>query len=84
MVGIPALPIDFGDDRGRLGLTLQPPRIGEHTDEILSAAGYLAAEIAHLRVTGVLGASHASSIDTQQTTSRSTPKAKRSRSTRSS
>ena len=84
MVGMPALPIDFGDDRDRLGLTLQPPRIGEHTDEILSAAGYLAAEIAHLRVTGVLGASHASSIDTQQTTSRSTPKAKRSRSTRSS
>ncbi|WP_025038754.1 CaiB/BaiF CoA transferase family protein [Bradyrhizobium sp. DOA9] len=45
-VGIPALPLEFGDERERLGLERQPPRIGEHTDELLRAAGYTDREIA--------------------------------------
>ena len=38
------------------GLERQPPRIGEHTDEILGAAGYSERDIADLRSAGVLGA----------------------------
>ena len=40
LVGIPALPVEFGDGRERAGLDRQPPKIGEHAHEILSAAGY--------------------------------------------
>jgi crotonobetainyl-CoA:carnitine CoA-transferase CaiB-like acyl-CoA transferase len=54
-VGIPALPVEFGDDRQRLGLERQPPRIGQHTDEILRYAGYTEQDIAALRLNGVLG-----------------------------
>jgi crotonobetainyl-CoA:carnitine CoA-transferase CaiB-like acyl-CoA transferase len=57
LVGIPALPIEFGDERERMGLERQPPHIGEHTDQILSEAGYSEHEIATLRGTGVLGGS---------------------------
>ena len=62
MVGLPALPLEFGDDRDRLGLTLQPPRVGEHADEVLQGVGYTGAEIAGLRKDGVLGG-----IDTRGT-----------------
>ncbi len=55
LVGIPALPVEFGDARRRLGLERQPPRIGEHTDEILRDAGFGPKEIETLRVSGVLG-----------------------------
>jgi crotonobetainyl-CoA:carnitine CoA-transferase CaiB-like acyl-CoA transferase len=55
-VGIPALPVEFGDARERPGLERQPPRVGEHADEILQAAGYTDREIAGLRSAGVLGA----------------------------
>ena len=55
LVGVPALPIEFGDGRERLGLERQPPRIGEHTDEILGEAGYSEHEIAALREIGVFG-----------------------------
>src|SRR5262249_7196663 len=51
-VGIPALPVEFGDARERLGLERQPPRIGEHTDEVLRAAGYSEREIESLRSSG--------------------------------
>ncbi|MHB0790239.1 CaiB/BaiF CoA transferase family protein [Bradyrhizobium sp. 5.13L] len=53
-IGIPALPVEFGDARERLGLVRQPPRIGEHTDGVLRAAGYSEREIANLRSLGVL------------------------------
>ncbi|WP_426420392.1 CaiB/BaiF CoA transferase family protein [Bradyrhizobium genosp. A] len=53
-VGIPALPLEFGEARERLGLHRQPPRVGEHTDEVLFAVGYLEREIASLRSSGVL------------------------------
>jgi crotonobetainyl-CoA:carnitine CoA-transferase CaiB-like acyl-CoA transferase len=56
LVGVPGLPIEFGDGRDRLGLDRQPPRIGEHTAEILREAGYSKGEISALRETGVLGA----------------------------
>jgi len=56
LVGIPALPVEFGDSRERLGLERQPPQIGEHTGEILEAAGYSVRKISELRAAGVLGA----------------------------
>ncbi|MGH7842446.1 MAG: CaiB/BaiF CoA transferase family protein [Candidatus Binataceae bacterium] len=34
---------------------LMPPRLGEHTDEVLRNAGYSAAEIAALRIAGAIG-----------------------------
>ena len=34
-VPLPALPLEFGDERLRAGLTRQPPSLGEHTREIL-------------------------------------------------
>lgn len=65
-VGIPALPLEFGEARERLGLDRQPPRVGEHTDEVLFAAGYLEREIASLRSSGVLAAQSAAPPDTPQ------------------
>ena len=48
MAGLPALPVEFGVGRARPGLTRQPPRMGEHSAEVLEEAGYGAAEIAGL------------------------------------
>ncbi len=48
MAGMPALPLEFGPDRVRPGLTRQPPGLGEHNGEVLAAAGFSAAEIAAL------------------------------------
>lgn len=56
VVGLPALPLEFGAERTRPGLTRQPPRIGEHGREVLAEAGLSAAEIADLAARGVLGA----------------------------
>jgi len=56
LVGIPALPVEFGDGRERASLDRQPPKIGEHAREILSAAGYSEQEIIELCAAGVLGA----------------------------
>ncbi|MGA2126722.1 MAG: CaiB/BaiF CoA-transferase family protein [Xanthobacteraceae bacterium] len=47
-VGLPALPIELGAARERPGLRRQPPRLGEHTAEVLAAAGFSSAEIARL------------------------------------
>ena len=54
LVGIPALPVEFGDARERPGLERQPPRIGEHTGEILAEAGLESEEIARLQTRGVV------------------------------
>lgn len=54
VVGVPALPVDFGSNRDRLGLERQPPAIGEHANELLRAAGYTIAEIAKLKADGVI------------------------------
>jgi crotonobetainyl-CoA:carnitine CoA-transferase CaiB-like acyl-CoA transferase len=53
---LPALPIEFGTERERPGLTRQPPRVGEHNEEILVEAGFSAAEIAQLAADGVITA----------------------------
>jgi crotonobetainyl-CoA:carnitine CoA-transferase CaiB-like acyl-CoA transferase len=45
MTKLPALPVEFGAERLRPGLRTQPPLLGEHTAEILTAAGYTTAEI---------------------------------------
>jgi len=57
IAGLPALPIEFGIDRQRPGLTRQPPRLGEHNAEVLGEAGFTAAEIAGLAEAGVTAAS---------------------------
>jgi crotonobetainyl-CoA:carnitine CoA-transferase CaiB-like acyl-CoA transferase len=56
LVGIPALPVEFGDARERPGLERQPPRIGEHTGEILAEAGLDPEEITRLQTSGVVRA----------------------------
>ncbi len=48
IAGLPALPFEFGRDRTRPTLRNQPPRIGEHTRELLEAAG-----ISHVEITGL-------------------------------
>jgi crotonobetainyl-CoA:carnitine CoA-transferase CaiB-like acyl-CoA transferase len=37
-----------------LGLRLDPPKLGEHADELLQSVGYSAEEIAALRTKGVV------------------------------
>jgi crotonobetainyl-CoA:carnitine CoA-transferase CaiB-like acyl-CoA transferase len=54
--GLPALPVEFGAARARPGLSRQPPRVGEHTTEVLTEAGFSAAEIARLAETQAIAA----------------------------
>jgi crotonobetainyl-CoA:carnitine CoA-transferase CaiB-like acyl-CoA transferase len=53
-VGLPAVPVEFGQPPERPGLRRQPPRMGEHNDEILGEAGFSQAEIAALREVGAI------------------------------
>ena len=53
-VGLPALPIEFGPERDRPGIHRQSPRIGEHSREVLSDAGYAEGEIDSLVGSGVV------------------------------
>lgn len=48
LVGLPTLPLEFGEDRERPGLHRQPPTLGQHNREILSEAGFSADEIGAL------------------------------------
>jgi crotonobetainyl-CoA:carnitine CoA-transferase CaiB-like acyl-CoA transferase len=57
MTKLPALPVEFGTERARPPLRTQPPVLGEHTDEILAAAGYSSAEIKGLADRRVIVAS---------------------------
>lgn len=52
LVGLPALPVEFGRDRP--GLVRQPPGVGEHGRELLAEAGYTSGEIAGLIARGAL------------------------------
>jgi crotonobetainyl-CoA:carnitine CoA-transferase CaiB-like acyl-CoA transferase len=56
IAGLPALPIEFGSDRQRPGIARQPPRMGEHNEDVLSEAGFSPAEIAKLAEAGVIAA----------------------------
>ncbi len=49
---VPELPLRFSSLQA--GITRRPPCLGEHTDEILGALGYTAAEIAALRAQDVV------------------------------
>jgi crotonobetainyl-CoA:carnitine CoA-transferase CaiB-like acyl-CoA transferase len=53
-VGLPNLPLEFGADRARATLSRQPPRMGEHSAEVLAEAGFNGAEIAALAGSGVV------------------------------
>jgi crotonobetainyl-CoA:carnitine CoA-transferase CaiB-like acyl-CoA transferase len=49
---VPLLPITLGGER--LGLRLDPPKLGEHTDVLLQSLGYSAEEVSALRADHVL------------------------------
>ena len=50
---VPLLPITL--DGQRLGLRCNPPRLGEHNDDVLTSLGYSAGDITALREAGVIG-----------------------------
>jgi crotonobetainyl-CoA:carnitine CoA-transferase CaiB-like acyl-CoA transferase len=54
MVGLPALPLELGAERARPGIVRQPPRVGEHSREVLAEAGLSPQEIAELAAMGVV------------------------------
>jgi crotonobetainyl-CoA:carnitine CoA-transferase CaiB-like acyl-CoA transferase len=49
---VPLLPLMLGGQR--LGLRLDPPKLGEHTDALLQSVGYTAADVAALHAEGVV------------------------------
>ncbi len=49
---VPLLPLTLGGER--LGLRLDPPKLGEHTDALLQSLGYSAGEVAALHAQGVV------------------------------
>jgi crotonobetainyl-CoA:carnitine CoA-transferase CaiB-like acyl-CoA transferase len=49
---VPLLPLKL--DGERLGLRLDPPKLGEHTDDLLKSIGYTAQEIVELHKGGVV------------------------------
>lgn len=48
IAGLPAIPIEFGANRERPGIRLQPPRIGEHNEQVLLENGFDRKEIVSL------------------------------------
>ncbi|MBT9491947.1 MAG: CoA transferase [Paucibacter sp.] len=56
---VPLLPLSLGG--ARLGLRLNPPRLGEHNHQLLLGLGYDEGEIAALLADGVIGAAEAES-----------------------
>jgi len=56
---LPALPIEFGADRERPGIRMQSPRMGEHSVDVLTEAGFSPSEIAKLIQAGVVVAATA-------------------------
>ncbi len=58
-VGLPNLPLEFGADRARATLSRQPPRLGEHSAEVLAEAGFNGGDIAGLVASGVVSSTEA-------------------------
>ena len=54
LTGLPALPIEFGEARERPANTRQPPRVGEHSAEVLREAGFDTGEITRLTENGII------------------------------
>jgi crotonobetainyl-CoA:carnitine CoA-transferase CaiB-like acyl-CoA transferase len=54
LVGLPALPLEFGDERARSRLQRQPPGLGADSQTVLEQGGFGAAEIAALVARGVV------------------------------
>jgi crotonobetainyl-CoA:carnitine CoA-transferase CaiB-like acyl-CoA transferase len=54
LVGLPALPLEFGDERARSRLQRQPPGLGADSQTVLEPGGFGAAEIAALVARGVV------------------------------
>ena len=54
MAGLPSLPFEFGPQRERPTLRSQPPRIGEHSKELLEAAGLAEGEVSALIARGTV------------------------------
>jgi len=57
LVGIPGLPLEFGAQRTRCDLRRQPPKIGEHTKEVLLDAGVEQSVIESLLADNVIASS---------------------------
>jgi crotonobetainyl-CoA:carnitine CoA-transferase CaiB-like acyl-CoA transferase len=53
LAGFPTVGLPFSADGDRVAYRSQPPRLGEHSAEILAEAGYSDAEISELAATGV-------------------------------
>ncbi len=53
-IPLPGLPLEFGDERTRLGLVRQPPELGEHSREVLDERGFSNADIENLMSEGIV------------------------------
>jgi crotonobetainyl-CoA:carnitine CoA-transferase CaiB-like acyl-CoA transferase len=53
LAGFPTVGLPFSADGHRVAYRSQPPRLGEHSAEVLAEAGYSDAEISELAATGV-------------------------------
>ncbi len=58
---LPRLPLEIGGHD--FGLRRQPPRVGQHTREVLDEAGFAAAEIAALEAQGAIRCGPADAAD---------------------
>ena len=54
MAGLPALPLEFGADRDRSTLFRQPPGVGEHSQAVLTEAGFAPGEVERLERDGII------------------------------
>ncbi len=54
LVGVPGLPLEFGEQRARCDLRRQPPQSGEHTREVLQEGGLEQSVIESLLAEGVV------------------------------
>jgi crotonobetainyl-CoA:carnitine CoA-transferase CaiB-like acyl-CoA transferase len=56
MTVLPVLPLEFGDSQERPTIATQPPRIGEHSRQVLIEAGLTAADIEQLTTRSIVHA----------------------------